>query len=464
MGWAWGTPRGYGAGWGAGGLRRLALQEADTDDQQGTLGFDEFCAFYKMMSTRRDLYLLMLTYSTHKGPLDAADLQRFLQVEQKVRQPQGRGPGQRGLGSAPGAAGPWAARLRAWGRGHSLAFEVPESASACPRHGLPRQCSSGGVPRSRGWVGRPELCPPGGAQTPRGQRGARTGFSVEHLVGPGLMAQLCQPRGRWAGSPGALGPVLPVCPADAQVPRGPVGHTHQSPLNSGRVLSVLSSTVLCGHCPADGRPEVGRLDPWSEAWAHWGTRGGESTAGEGKALPWGLGGRPHPLGWREAEFLGLYLPGTPPTRSWVRPVRGKPRATRPGQGLLGAPHSPPQAADTALGRGLGGGNRGGSSCGSRLGLCGDVPPAADPGRRPALPVTWGPNRGSQSPPPAPCFGALSCVCPSAWSPRCWQEPGPGPVGTGCPGHLALGPPLEQGWEQRARTRPGQGVRRCPRAP
>ncbi|XP_029805146.1 1-phosphatidylinositol 4,5-bisphosphate phosphodiesterase eta-2 isoform X3 [Suricata suricatta] len=60
------------------------FQEADTDDHQGTLGFEEFCAFYKMMSTRRDLYLLMLTYSDHKDHLDAADLQRFLEVEQKM--------------------------------------------------------------------------------------------------------------------------------------------------------------------------------------------------------------------------------------------------------------------------------------------------------------------------------------------------------------------------------------------
>ncbi|KAK2504316.1 hypothetical protein MC885_011289 [Smutsia gigantea] len=60
------------------------FQEADTDDHQGTLGFEEFCAFYKMMSTRRDLYLLMLTYSSHKDHLDTADLQRFLEVEQKA--------------------------------------------------------------------------------------------------------------------------------------------------------------------------------------------------------------------------------------------------------------------------------------------------------------------------------------------------------------------------------------------
>ncbi|KAL4666749.1 hypothetical protein H8959_005438 [Pygathrix nigripes] len=60
------------------------FREADTDDHQGMLGFEEFCAFYKMMSTRRDLYLLMLTYSNHKDHLDAAGLQRFLQVEQKM--------------------------------------------------------------------------------------------------------------------------------------------------------------------------------------------------------------------------------------------------------------------------------------------------------------------------------------------------------------------------------------------
>ncbi|XP_029434930.1 1-phosphatidylinositol 4,5-bisphosphate phosphodiesterase eta-2 isoform X2 [Rhinatrema bivittatum] len=60
------------------------FKEADTDDNQGTLGFDEFCAFYKMMSTRRDLYLLMLTYSNHKDHLDPDDLKRFLETEQKM--------------------------------------------------------------------------------------------------------------------------------------------------------------------------------------------------------------------------------------------------------------------------------------------------------------------------------------------------------------------------------------------
>uniref|UniRef100_A0A669QXV0 Phosphoinositide phospholipase C n=1 Tax=Phasianus colchicus TaxID=9054 RepID=A0A669QXV0_PHACC len=60
------------------------FKEADTDDNQGTLGFDEFCTFYKMMSTRRDLYLLMLTYSNHKDFLDTDDLRRFLENEQKM--------------------------------------------------------------------------------------------------------------------------------------------------------------------------------------------------------------------------------------------------------------------------------------------------------------------------------------------------------------------------------------------
>ncbi|XP_061457041.1 1-phosphatidylinositol 4,5-bisphosphate phosphodiesterase eta-2 isoform X2 [Rhineura floridana] len=60
------------------------FKEADTDDNQGTLDFEEFCAFYKMMSTRRDLYLLMLTYSNHKDYLDADDLKRFLDTEQKM--------------------------------------------------------------------------------------------------------------------------------------------------------------------------------------------------------------------------------------------------------------------------------------------------------------------------------------------------------------------------------------------
>ncbi|XP_030641136.1 1-phosphatidylinositol 4,5-bisphosphate phosphodiesterase eta-2a [Chanos chanos] len=60
------------------------FKEADTDDIQGMLGFDEFCSFYKMMSTRRDLYLLMLMYSNHKESLASEDLKRFLENEQKM--------------------------------------------------------------------------------------------------------------------------------------------------------------------------------------------------------------------------------------------------------------------------------------------------------------------------------------------------------------------------------------------
>ncbi|KAJ8404665.1 hypothetical protein AAFF_G00335280 [Aldrovandia affinis] len=64
--------------------RVLGSDEADTDDNQGTLAFEEFCTFYKTMSTRRDLYLLMLTYSNHKDHMDTDDLVRFLEIEQKM--------------------------------------------------------------------------------------------------------------------------------------------------------------------------------------------------------------------------------------------------------------------------------------------------------------------------------------------------------------------------------------------
>uniref|UniRef100_A0A673HW22 Phosphoinositide phospholipase C n=1 Tax=Sinocyclocheilus rhinocerous TaxID=307959 RepID=A0A673HW22_9TELE len=59
-------------------------QEADTDENQGSLTFEEFCTFYKLISTRRDLYLLMITYSNHKEHMDLNDLQRFLENEQKM--------------------------------------------------------------------------------------------------------------------------------------------------------------------------------------------------------------------------------------------------------------------------------------------------------------------------------------------------------------------------------------------
>ncbi|KAM6980703.1 1-phosphatidylinositol 4,5-bisphosphate phosphodiesterase eta-2 [Aplochiton taeniatus] len=63
---------------------REMFKEADTDENQGSLAFEEFCAFYKMISTRRDLYLLMISYSNHKEYMDLNDLSRFLEVEQKM--------------------------------------------------------------------------------------------------------------------------------------------------------------------------------------------------------------------------------------------------------------------------------------------------------------------------------------------------------------------------------------------
>ncbi|KAM3878020.1 1-phosphatidylinositol 4,5-bisphosphate phosphodiesterase eta-2 [Diretmus argenteus] len=63
---------------------REMFQEADTDENQGSLGFEEFCSFYKMMSTRRDLYLIMISYSNQKEFMDLNDLSRFLEHEQKM--------------------------------------------------------------------------------------------------------------------------------------------------------------------------------------------------------------------------------------------------------------------------------------------------------------------------------------------------------------------------------------------
>ncbi|KAK2861967.1 hypothetical protein Q5P01_001500 [Channa striata] len=64
---------------------RQMFQEADTDEHQGSLGFEEFCSFYKMISTRRDLYLLMISYSNQKEVMDLHDIARFLENEQKMR-------------------------------------------------------------------------------------------------------------------------------------------------------------------------------------------------------------------------------------------------------------------------------------------------------------------------------------------------------------------------------------------
>ncbi|KFQ85030.1 1-phosphatidylinositol 4,5-bisphosphate phosphodiesterase eta-1, partial [Phoenicopterus ruber ruber] len=63
---------------------RQMFQEADTDENQGTLNFEEFSVFYKMMSLRRDLYLLLLSYSDKKDHLTVEELTQFLKVEQKM--------------------------------------------------------------------------------------------------------------------------------------------------------------------------------------------------------------------------------------------------------------------------------------------------------------------------------------------------------------------------------------------
>uniref|UniRef100_A0A8C7J3U9 Phosphoinositide phospholipase C n=1 Tax=Oncorhynchus kisutch TaxID=8019 RepID=A0A8C7J3U9_ONCKI len=63
---------------------REMFKKADTDDNQGSLAFEEFCTFYKMMSTRRGLYLIMLSYSNNKEFMDLNDLVRFMENEQKM--------------------------------------------------------------------------------------------------------------------------------------------------------------------------------------------------------------------------------------------------------------------------------------------------------------------------------------------------------------------------------------------
>ncbi|XP_074534999.1 1-phosphatidylinositol 4,5-bisphosphate phosphodiesterase eta-1 isoform X1 [Halichoeres trimaculatus] len=60
------------------------FQEADTDDQQGTLTYEEFSVFYRMMSMRRDLFLLMMAYSDRKDHLTAEEFADFLRNEQKM--------------------------------------------------------------------------------------------------------------------------------------------------------------------------------------------------------------------------------------------------------------------------------------------------------------------------------------------------------------------------------------------
>ncbi|XP_041061150.1 1-phosphatidylinositol 4,5-bisphosphate phosphodiesterase eta-1 [Carcharodon carcharias] len=63
---------------------RQMFQEADTDENQGTLNLEEFSVFYKMMSLRRDLFLLVKFYSDKKDYLTVEELAQFLKSEQKM--------------------------------------------------------------------------------------------------------------------------------------------------------------------------------------------------------------------------------------------------------------------------------------------------------------------------------------------------------------------------------------------
>ncbi|RXM98705.1 1-phosphatidylinositol 4,5-bisphosphate phosphodiesterase eta-1 [Acipenser ruthenus] len=63
---------------------RQMFQEADTDEHQGTLTFEEFCVFYKMMSLRRDIFLLLMCFSDKKDHLTIEELAHFLKTEQKM--------------------------------------------------------------------------------------------------------------------------------------------------------------------------------------------------------------------------------------------------------------------------------------------------------------------------------------------------------------------------------------------
>ncbi|XP_066565560.1 1-phosphatidylinositol 4,5-bisphosphate phosphodiesterase eta-1 isoform X2 [Amia ocellicauda] len=63
---------------------RQMFQEADTDEQQGTLTYEEFSVFYKMMSLRRDLFLLLMCFSDKKDHLTVEELAHFLRTEQKM--------------------------------------------------------------------------------------------------------------------------------------------------------------------------------------------------------------------------------------------------------------------------------------------------------------------------------------------------------------------------------------------
>ncbi|XP_069753009.1 1-phosphatidylinositol 4,5-bisphosphate phosphodiesterase eta-1 [Narcine bancroftii] len=63
---------------------RQMFQEAETGENQGMLNLEEFSVFYKMMSLRRDLFLLIKAYSDKKDHLTIEELAHFLKTEQKM--------------------------------------------------------------------------------------------------------------------------------------------------------------------------------------------------------------------------------------------------------------------------------------------------------------------------------------------------------------------------------------------
>lgn len=66
---------------------RETFKAADTDDQDsdGLLDFNEFINFYKSISTRRELYLLLLKYGNSKEHMTVAELKVFLEKEQQMK-------------------------------------------------------------------------------------------------------------------------------------------------------------------------------------------------------------------------------------------------------------------------------------------------------------------------------------------------------------------------------------------
>ncbi|XP_033100292.1 uncharacterized protein LOC117103782 [Anneissia japonica] len=66
---------------------RKLFKEADTNTSgkhEGQLDYEEFMQFYKLISTRKELLFLLQQYSESKQFMTAKELQKFLQVEQKL--------------------------------------------------------------------------------------------------------------------------------------------------------------------------------------------------------------------------------------------------------------------------------------------------------------------------------------------------------------------------------------------